>query len=600
MAKEPAVFCTLGKEGTFSFDSEADLKLLPDDYKKITSKVAIDHVLYVVGKQQQRSRPLMMFDGKTGCGKSTFLISSLFKTFKKNVIVIEPRVVLTSSNASVLNKHNEDLKMGLNLGYENGKDRFIPKSSPSITYVTTQIFVNNIEHYENSIICVDEVHTTDLPMLSLLKDLKTNLEQIITKGNIILFLSATMNFKLLAKYMEIDLKDPLSFVHIKGNTNFPIDVRHVDLVQERIGNLYDVGKFIGRYMDKEIEERKNQSESIDLLYIVPTKKSIEFTIKGIKDHWRKIHNIFNLNLIDFNDFIQQGTPASKVEEIIEKAESIPNSVAIIPYVSEYATTICADFLLRPIKCIKIIIASPVIEVGQNIFTLKTVIDSGLIFDNYYDPLSVGKKLVYNGANVLISKDTQTQRIGRVGRHRPGVALLMYSKEVDEMMEEVNTPENRKIGSLGFKIKDLPMYEPINIFNDFDYLYENSMQIYIKTIKDLRACGLLNPSLSVNQYLMKSLNLLTFEELQEFITIFDNGFIKLYKMGYTLVESLILHKRYIEQNKKTLSQHVSLELLNLPKHGQLTSFNQTEVETVFEKLDKINNLLEKIFYESQKI
>lgn len=603
---EKKVFCTLGKEGTFSFDDKADLKLLPSDYKKINSKVAIDHVLYVVEKQYTRKFPLMMFDGKTGCGKSTFLISNLYNRFKRNVVVIEPRVVLTTSNAGVLNKHNEELKLGSNLGYENGKDKMIPKVTPSITYVTTQIFVNNITSYEKSIICVDEVHTTDLPMLSLLKDLKENLDEIIRKDNIVLFLSATMDFELLANYMNIDMKDPLSFVHIKGDTNFPIDIRHVDLVEEKIGNLYDVGKFIGRYMDKEIEERNapygpyDPNGPIDLLYIVPTKKSITTVIKGIKDHWRKIHNQYKITLLDFNEFIQNGTSAAEVEKLVEKAEEQTDCIAIIPYVSEYASTVCGDYLLKPMKCVKIIIASPVIEVGQNIFTLKTIIDSGLVFDNYYDPLSFSKKLVYNGANVLISKDTQVQRIGRVGRHRPGVALLMYSKEVEDMMDPVNTPENRKIGSLAFKIKDLPLYEPINILDDFNYVYENTLQIYIKTIKDLRGCGLLNPGLSVNQHLMKILNLLTFEELKDFVTLFDSSFIKLYKNGFTIIESLILHRRFIEQNKKALSQDVSIDQLSLPRRGEITNFTQAEIETAFEKFEKMNELLNKIFYEAQRI
>ena len=137
-------------------------------------------------------------------------------------------------------------------------------------------------------------------------------------------------------------------------------------------------------------------------------------------------------------------------------------------------------------------------------------------------------------------------------------------------------------------------------DDFNYVYENTLQIYIKTIKDLRGCGLLNPGLSVNQHLMKNLNLLTFEEIKDFVTLFDSSFIKLYKNGFTIIESLIIHRRFIEQNKKALSQDVSLEQLALPRRGEITNFTQAEIETAFEKFEKMSDLLNKIFYEAQRI
>jgi hypothetical protein len=100
--------------------------------------------------------------------------------------------------------------------------------------------------------------------------------------------------------------------------------------------------------------------------------------------------------------------------------------------------------------------------------------------------------------------------------------------------------------------------------------------------------------------MKLLNLLTFEELKDFVTLFDSSFIKLYKTGFTIIESLILHRRFIEQNKKALSQDVSIDQLSLPRRGEITNFTQTEIETAFEKFEKMNELLNKIFYEPQRL
>ena len=222
-----SITCGLNKLNTFKFSDKADLSLLKDPikdmYKNKDQYKGIDFVLKVVEDLSTSEFPLCLINGNTGCGKSTFLVNELFKKFKKPVLSIQPRIILTQTNAQIVQSNDKSLVFGKNIGYLNSITKIKTTDKVSINYMTTQIYCNQFMNYKNSIICIDEVHIKDLPMFELLKIIKTNLKSIINAGNILLFLSATMDIDFIASYLGIDLKNPYSLLFIEGTTNFEVE-----------------------------------------------------------------------------------------------------------------------------------------------------------------------------------------------------------------------------------------------------------------------------------------------------------------------------------------------------------------------------------------
>lgn len=511
-----SITCGLNNLNTFKFSDKADLSLLKDPiksmYKNKAKHKGIDFVLEVVENLTTSEFPLSLINGNTGCGKSTFLINQLFKKFKKPVISIQPRIILTQTNAQIVQSNDKSLVFGKNIGYLNSITKIKTTDKVSINYMTTQIYCNQFMNYKNSIICIDEVHIKDLPMFELLKIIKTNLKTIINAGNILLFLSATMDIDFIASYLGINLKNPYSLLFIEGTTNYEVERSYMS----NFKHLREVGQYIGEYMIDEIKNNTIKKENnkmyiknyIDLAYILPKQKMFKDVVNGLVDTFTE-YNEKNKQtdniLLDFI-VVDNYTKSNVYTNFISTRTLNTMKVLIIEYMSEYVDKIPGKLLtIVSDEFVKIFVSTPAIETGQNIPSLKTIVDSGLIQKRNVQPLSKQAASTDSLKIIPISKATQIQRIGRVGRRFPGKAILLYSKEVENNFVKTDYSENlitvsllnwyvsKKVTSSNYHNDIVNKYEgkTVKLIEYNNYIIPNSIPTLIRTVHDMIDCALVN-------------------------------------------------------------------------------------------------------------
>lgn len=187
---------------------------------------------------------IYFLEGRTGSGKSTFLVSELFKNFilnndlqKDSIIVVEPKVILTQSNALNIVKNNNDIELGKDIGYISSRLKVYPKNKKNISMMTTEIFkqkyLNAISKKQKiaSIVIIDEVHILDIPMISLLNVIYNSINQEnISILPLFIFASATIDIDMLTKYFSKHINLSIKEVYenysmigyVTGKRNFDV------------------------------------------------------------------------------------------------------------------------------------------------------------------------------------------------------------------------------------------------------------------------------------------------------------------------------------------------------------------------------------------
>ena len=503
--------------GNFDLYPKADINRFTDEHYKLYQKKdkiqpakLITSFLPDIEDLEKTTDPHYVFiDGRTGCGKSTYFITQLFKHYNRKIIVLEPRINLTVNNAlSVTRKtsFNTDPIPEDRIGWQNSITTQKPLYKESVIYVTTQImnnYISSANSFKDTIIVVDEVHQLDLPMMLMLWNLKKNQH----KFGLVLMMSATANFERLAEYFDVDLTNPYNYFRVYGRSSFEVTIEY----HPEITSLYDAGVFIGNYIKNEIKKvaRKNPDEihpNIDLAYILPTKNMFKDVEEGIKEVINTKSKLkYKVLLLKYSS--EGGSQSS-------------NSSTNNTNTNHLSTT---DLVFKRIpNTVKIILTTPAIEVGQTIGSLKTVVDSGLVYKSFYSPLQTNQFSKYNGIIQPIAKPTQIQRFGRVGRVFPGNVICMYSEEISNEMNPDEFAENLQVPSL-YVYEDLVFdkehkqqalvqseFEKYKAWFEFsqNLIIENSLATTLRTITDLITCEQSQTSIpqTVINMLNKDINL----------------------------------------------------------------------------------------------
>jgi hypothetical protein len=96
---------------------------------------------------------------------------------------------------------------------------------------------------------------------------------------------------------------------------------------------------------------------------------------------------------------------------------------------------------------RIIVCTPLIEVGANLPRLAAIIDSGRSLVPVYYPFLHRTALI----SLPVSKFTVEQRKGRVGRTGPGTAYFLYTKLAHEAMQRTSIPSTLTSSSISYTI-----------------------------------------------------------------------------------------------------------------------------------------------------
>ena len=272
---------TLAEKGKFSFNEKAGNNVTPQMKTWLDNDTAIDIIIKVLemkllntGKQNR----LYFLRGRTGSGKSTYMIQELYKRIimmsdcGTSIFCTQPRVVLTKSNPTELIRYNKEWAFGQNIGVRNGSEKIQTTSKYNIIYCTTQIMGNLLVELmsmtdkdkqikimsQMKIVVIDECHVLDSPMMALLKTVYDVVEKF---GNwkecpLFIFSSATIDINNMVKYYfppyrvkmpttegnvvrrssddnvkrivypEV-MEDPLLIGDVQGSPNFPVEELYI-------------------------------------------------------------------------------------------------------------------------------------------------------------------------------------------------------------------------------------------------------------------------------------------------------------------------------------------------------------------------------------
>lgn len=231
---------TLNAINTFQFDSFCT------EHPNINNRKAIDVILEQIRQKIDKAdkfKNIYILDGRTGSGKSTLFIAELFKTFRKKILVAEPRIVLTRNNTFDIIRRYPIFSLAKNIGFKNSNENQTPEDEHSITFMTTQLLVNQLQTYyqfystitETIFIIIDEAHLLDIQTLDLLREVK---RFVIKHGRdrlcpLFILQSATIRVKEVSKYYFPNLynefrSDWKSIGHVIGLSNFKVTEKFVD------------------------------------------------------------------------------------------------------------------------------------------------------------------------------------------------------------------------------------------------------------------------------------------------------------------------------------------------------------------------------------
>lgn len=555
---------TLALKNVFKFHIKA--KLTKEQEAWLVNETAIGIITKIskikLTKTGKENR-LYFFKGRTGSGKSTLMISSLYSSVIKGtgtkLFCTEPRVVLTKANATDVIRYNPAYSFGKQIGILSGSERVMCSEKDCMYYCTTQILndillsiiqLNDKADIERKlsaikIVVIDEVHVLDSPMMALLKTIKDTVDKFgdLQVCPLFIFASATISIKQMVRYYfpgnKLIYENPLMIGEVLGASNFPIneeflnpkDIRQYNQEEKRDGrnSCYAI---MAKHFYKNYYDRLELSSSYvkgpggidvqcrDVLFFVPLVMGID-----------TIGTLLSIFIKDCPYYkVGKGTTMKEVEDWRMRNRG-RKRVLFIGFARGYSQA-SDELLSKPMENdidalkneIRIIAATPVIETGKTITTLYLCIDMGLTTTTVYNPLSFdANELVRYLKQIPINSNQMIQRLGRVGREAPGNYLHFYSKDImnkfrtADVAETINT--SCLSAMLSTHLKGFPLFTTFDLMNENPYLYPTTTDILIKTATDLINTG--------------------------YLTIY--GQLVNLKISFKYAESWILYARYLYYN-----------------------------------------------------
>lgn len=582
----------------FNFDQHVDQERINHHFN--TSLPAIEVIKNIINVKFEEKRNLKnkiyFLQGRTGSGKSTYLVSELYKSFIKDenseISVVEPRVVLTYSNAENISRNNVSLKIGEEIGYCGGNFRVNAKKKSKIIFYTSEIFNQKLilNECKSKIVIIDEVHLLDLPMISLLNTIFNSLN---SDSPLFIFTSATINLNLLINYFKEKIcltseeiySDPLMIGYVKGKRNKDVTHYFVDVNEFLDLNKLDFTKKFSEWLVKTpLQIPIVNEECKDILIFLP-----------LTSYFKPIGT--NLERLIPNSFFLSNETNEK--DLNSWRKSNKKQTLIIGYSSGYSNlsneilkfTADSDKERRKNER-KIILSTPVIETGKTIASLFIVVDIGLQFTQRVKPLNYDPNKFY-GITIPISKSNVIQRLGRVGREFEGVSYSFYTKNTYDSLEQTDLPENlnsvslaeiylkgKKFVNLNENFSYLELQKRLDLMKENKFIIKNSVDTLIQTGLDLIKSGYLSP-------------ILTFNEVTKIEKWFEYTKIFYYLYGYKLFDSIFLARMNRKQlpflfspSKITLKFNLSV----IDEYENLDDQTKNEVLESIIEVKKIENTI----------
>lgn len=304
---------TLAEKGKFNFHKKAAEHITSSMRQWLDNDKAVDIIIKILNiklSKTGKANRLYFLRGRTGSGKSTYMIQELYKQLiignNTKLFCTQPRVVLTKSNPTELIRYNNDWAFGKNIGVQNGSERIYTTTSDAIIYCTTQIMGNMLVQLITEtdkdkqiklmkalrIVVIDECHVLDSPMMALLKTVYDVVNKFgdMSECPLFIFSSATIDLEHMANYyhnMILNTANNSSATH-DGNTN-STNANAADDVDEWITDPLMIGDVQGvsNYPVNEIYLSSDELKKLNSQEVAMKDKNAAFVIfaKYFIDHY---------------------------------------------------------------------------------------------------------------------------------------------------------------------------------------------------------------------------------------------------------------------------------------------------------------------------
>lgn len=461
-----------------------------------------------MNKYNTISDRIVILKSATGSGKSTVFPTEFYfrfnRTFKKNILVTQPRILTAisipktiadePSNKKENRSDNNGIELYKNIGYQT-KEYIRKPLEKGILFCTIGVLLQFLKNMPLDILfkkygcfILDEAHerSTNLDLIFYYFKEIYNTNKL-EECPFLIVTSATMDIQKYAKYYKTK-----TIFEITG-TSYPIETNYLKYNSSEIYNsVIDTIKEIHLNNTK---DEKNKSDIIifvpSLSYISKIKKKVLELNKELKD---KVYPI---------GLESEGYKSSN-QDYIDLLNDLDNLLIENQ---------------KPTR--KIIIATNIAETGITIESLKYCIDTGLVNQMEYNP-------IYNCYSLIIKPVTKSmalQRKGRVGRKHPGIFYPIYTKNIFEYMQDIQYPEihTEDLSKIILNIINIKYKEEIFKYIDSNDLFENLLKKKNKynNIKFLKNINIYNLDLLDNPSHISINNALS--KLYTFGLIFGNGY-----------------------------------------------------------------------------
>lgn len=455
--------------------------------------------------------------GATGSGKTTQVPQILLedaiskgKGASCNIVCTQPRRIAAISVAKrVAMERAETLQDSV--GYHVRFDPKLPQFGGSVTYCTTGILQQQLQHYPDEVmdnlshLVIDEVHERDMLIDFLLILLKKNImrRQALGKSNPrVVLMSATMDTELFASYFKSNIsgKDTLDCpsLSVPGRT-FPVKERYLDEILKDIGAANSPEQLRAMHADSDTKDYLDVETSFRNEN--PTTDSQELADGSRKElsliDWKRERNsIASEGATDpaigkENALVPFGLVACTIAhiaktsqegailvflpglaEIVKVEERLKSQGFGVNFNDESKFKLCLlhsslqagqNTVFDPVPegCRKIILGTNIAETSITIPDVQYVVDTGKLREKQYDQTRRISQLLCT----WVSKSNSKQRAGRAGRVQNGNYYALFTKERYEKLRAIGLPELLRVDlqEICLKVKAQAFEAPIREF-----------------------------------------------------------------------------------------------------------------------------------------
>lgn len=455
--------------------------------------------------------------GATGSGKTTQVPQILLedaisngKGASCNIVCTQPRRIAAISVAKRVAVERAE-RLQESVGYHVRFDPKLPQVGGSVTYCTTGILQQQLQHYPDEVmdnvshLVIDEVHERDMLIDFLLILLKKNImrRQALGKSNPqVVLMSATMDTELFASYFKSNIagKDALDCpsLSVPGRT-FPVKERYLDEILKDISVESSPAQLRAMYADLDTKNYvdaetrfRNENPTTD------SQESADGSRKEISliDWKRERNSIASEGAADPATEKENAlTPFGLVACTIAHIAKTSQEGAILVFLPGLAEILKVEKILKtqhlgvdfndesksklcllhsslpagqntvfdpvPKGCRKIILGTNIAETSITIPDVQYVVDTGKLREKQYDQNRRISQLLCT----WISKSNSKQRAGRAGRVQNGNYYALFTKERYEKLRAIGLPELLRIDlqEICLKVKAQAFEAPIREF-----------------------------------------------------------------------------------------------------------------------------------------